>query len=200
MQRIDYEYYILLHSLSGINLACLDIHVLGPFVLPVLRASLCALSMHHLSKDVHSKYLLMIAEFPAPNACYGVVLYYFNTIRWIPSIEFFGDRSSPTDSIYPHLPLSDRLIVAGWVVYILRTRSFIPAYGMVFKMTTRWRAMPDRTQDASNVVQIKFYLSHAPNTTGVVDLKVKCLLYKPLTNNAVLRKSPKKSEIRITNN
>lgn len=145
MQRIDYESYILLHLLSGINWAWLDIHVLGPFVLPVLRASLCALSIHHLSKEVHSKYLLMIAEFPAPNACYGVVLYYLNTIRWIPSIEFFGDRSSSTDSIHHHLPLSDRLIVAGCIVYIMRTRS-----GMVLKMAMWWRTKPDRIQDGSH--------------------------------------------------
>jgi hypothetical protein len=35
------------------------------------------------------------------------------------------------------------------------------------------------------MLQIIFYLSHAPNTTGVVDLTVKRLLKKPLTNNAV---------------
>ena len=35
--------------------------------------------------------------------------------------------------------------------------------------------------------QIKLYLSHAPKTT-TVDLTVKCLLYKPLTNSAVQEK------------
>ena len=33
--------------------------------------------------------------------------------------------------------------------------------------------------DMSIVNQIKFYLSHVPNTTGVVDLTVKCLLTSP---------------------
>jgi hypothetical protein len=43
-------------------------------------------------------------------------------------------------------------------------------------------------------------LSHAPNTTGIQPYS-EMLTYKPLTNNAVLRKyPPKKYEIRITNN
>jgi hypothetical protein len=45
-----------------------------------------------------------------------------------------------------------------------------------------------------------FYLSHAPNTTGVGRPYSETLTYKPLTNNAVKKIPPKKEEIKVTNN
>ena len=45
-----------------------------------------------------------------------------------------------------------------------------------------------------NADQIKLYLSHAPNRTGVGRPYSEMLTFNPLTNNVVLRKYQKKSK------
>jgi hypothetical protein len=48
--------------------------------------------------------------------------------------------------------------------------------------------------------QIKLYLSHVPNTTGIDRPYSEILTYKPLTNHVVLRKIPPKKLRNKSNN
>lgn len=160
MQHIDYNSSILVALLSGINLACLDMHAVKgtrwrsvesglPLSLVVFTARssfsfTLAPFWYKLAPELPLCYRLLTPGCGCcARRCYGV----FESVTKTNPIEFFGDRSCPAHSIRHHLPLSDRLIGTGRMYH--RSRRSASALlcwwwprGGAMVSTSAWRAPP----------------------------------------------------------
>lgn len=120
MQYIDYNSSILVTLLSGINLSCLDMHVvkgqdggqgsLHPLLFSQLARSFSAAETPFLHKQTPD--LPLLCRFFSLDSncwagrCYGV----FESVRKNNPNRVFRWSIMPANSIHRHLPLSDRLI------------------------------------------------------------------------------------------